>query len=68
MPKVKNISTGPRGAYLKGVYVEANPGETIEADDFAEEWFAVEGKPDPLDHDGDGKRGGSKPRNRATQA
>lgn len=39
MAAVKNISTGPRGAYLKGRYVEANPGEVIEADDFAEEWF-----------------------------
>jgi hypothetical protein len=44
MAKVTNISTGPRGAYFKGVYVEANPGETIEADDFAEEWFAPETK------------------------
>lgn len=39
MPQIKNVSTGPRGAYLKGIYVEANPGEVIEADDFAEEWF-----------------------------
>lgn len=44
MAHVTNISTGPRGAYLKGVYVEAEPGQTIEADDFAEEWF-TEGKP-----------------------
>lgn len=39
MPKVTNISDGPRGAYHKGVLVMANPGETIEADDFAKEWF-----------------------------
>ena len=39
MPKVKNVSTGPRGAYLKGRFVEANPGEVVEADDFAPEWF-----------------------------
>lgn len=39
MRQVQNVSTGPRGAYLKGTYVEANPGEVIEADDFAEEWF-----------------------------
>lgn len=39
MAQVQNVSTGPRGAYLKGAYVEANPGEVIEADDFAEEWF-----------------------------
>lgn len=41
--KVTNISDGPRGAYLGGVLVFADPGETIEADDFAEEWFAVTG-------------------------
>lgn len=39
MAKVTNISNGPRGAYLGGVLVMANPGETIEADDFADEWF-----------------------------
>lgn len=39
MPQVKNISTGPRGAYLKGVLTMAEVGETVEADDFAEEWF-----------------------------
>ena len=39
MAAVKNITTGPRGAYLKGVYVEAGPGEVVEADDFAPEWF-----------------------------
>ena len=59
MPKVKNISTGPRGAYLAGAYVEAGVGETIEADDFAPEWFEPV-KPDPLDHDGDGRKGGAK--------
>jgi hypothetical protein len=44
-PKVKvtNISTGPRGAYLDGTLVMAEVGETIEADDFAEEWFAKAG-------------------------
>ena len=57
MPLVKNISTGPRGAYLKGVYAEADPGEIIEADDYAPEWF--EPVSDPLDHDGNGVRGGS---------
>ena len=59
MPKVKNISTGPRGAYLAGAYVEAGVGETIEADDFAPEWFEPV-KPDPLDHDGDGRKGGAR--------
>ncbi len=38
--KVTNISEGPRGAYLDGVLVIAQPGDTIEADDFSEEWFA----------------------------
>lgn len=40
--KVTNISNGPRGAYLDGVLVMADVGQTIEADDFAEEWFAPE--------------------------
>lgn len=39
MAKVKNISAGPRGAYLKGQLIMAEPDETIEADDFCEEWF-----------------------------
>ncbi len=39
MPTVRNISSGPRGAYLKGVLAWAEPGEIIEADDFAGEWF-----------------------------
>jgi len=39
MAQVCNISTGPRGAYLKGELVQAEPGEVIEADDFAAEWF-----------------------------
>lgn len=42
--KVRNISSGPRGAYLDGVLVFAEAGETIEADDFAEEWFAKPGR------------------------
>ena len=42
MPNIKNISNGPRGAYFKGAYVEAEPGETIEADDFCKEWFEAE--------------------------
>lgn len=39
MTKVKNIAEGPRGAYLDGVLVMAEPFEIIEADDFNEEWF-----------------------------
>lgn len=52
MASVRNISNGPRGAYLKGQLVMAEPGQAIEADDFAEEWFASDGasgKPGPLD-------------------
>lgn len=67
MALVRNISTGPRGAYLAGAFVEAAPGEVIKADDFAPEWFEADGKSDPLDHDGDGKRGGSRARKPATE-
>ena len=56
--RVRNISGGPRGAYLKGVFVQAEPGEIIEADDYADEWFAPVS--DPLDHDGNGKKGGAR--------
>lgn len=55
MAKVKNISSGPRGAYLGGVLVMAEAGQVIDADDFAEEWFKPEGEdeggkePGPLD-------------------
>lgn len=48
MAKVTNISTGPRGAYLKGQLVMAERGQTIEADDYADEWFAA-GDVDPDD-------------------
>lgn len=53
LTQVKNISTGARGAYAKGVLVMAEPDEVIEADDFAGEWFAeekpakAEPKPEP---------------------
>lgn len=62
MPSVRNISTGPRGAYNGGALVMANPGEVIEADDFAPEWFELAEAVhiDPLDHDGDGRKGGSR--------
>jgi hypothetical protein len=39
MAKVKNISNGPRGAYNDGVLVMAEPGQVIQADDYADEWF-----------------------------
>jgi len=58
MPEVRNISTGPRGAYKVGTLVMVNPGEVIEADDFAPEWFELAYH--PLDHDGDGRKGGSR--------
>ena len=44
MAAVKNVSSGPRGAYNKGNLVMAEPGVTIEADDYSEEWFEAEGK------------------------
>ena len=78
MPLGKNTSNGPRGAWRGATLVMAEPGEVIEADDFPEDWFEVVGKgseaePEPesaevakhpLDHDGDGKPGGSLPRRR----
>lgn len=51
---VRNISGGPRGAYLKGELVTVNPGKTAEADDFAEEWFVpVGGEPEGFSSVGD---------------
>lgn len=44
MALVKNISNGPRGAYLGPALVMAEAGQTIEADDFCEEWFEVDGE------------------------
>ena len=61
MAKVTNISDGPRGAYSDGALVMADPGETIEADDYAEEWFAKAGDPaakkakKSADEEGDGE-------------
>lgn len=54
MAKVKNISDGPRGAYADGTLVFADPGEMIEADDYAKEWFApARGKAAAADADDD---------------
>jgi hypothetical protein len=39
MVKIRNISTGPRGAWQGATLVMAEPGEVIEADDFEPEWF-----------------------------
>ena len=44
MALVKNISTGARGAYSNGVLVMAEVGQVIEADDFCEEWFELDGE------------------------
>lgn len=46
MVAVRNISTGPRGAWQGATLVMAEPGEVIEADDFEPEWFEVVGKKD----------------------
>lgn len=49
MVAVRNISTGPRGAYLGGVLAMAEIGETIEVDDFSDEWFEEVGGDDDAD-------------------
>ena len=43
MPRVRNISTGDRGAYLNGVLTMVPVKGETEADDFAPEWFEVIG-------------------------
>jgi hypothetical protein len=51
MVAVKNISTGPRGAWQGLTLVMAEPGAVIEADDFEPEWFEeveAEGEPEGL--------------------
>ena len=68
MPKLTltNITDGPRGVHTTAGLAILDPKETrevelsdAEAKDLSEEWFET-GKPpkDPLDHDGDGKKGG----------
>lgn len=66
MIQVTNISNGPRAIGLQGGgYAELQPGETRELDlaegevGAAPEWFSYDGG--PLDHDGDGGKGGSLP-------
>lgn len=46
MAQVRNITQGGRGAYLNGLLVMAEPGQTIDADDFADEWFEEVGEAD----------------------
>lgn len=52
MATVKNISTGPRGVYLKGALKMVEPGQIAESDDdFEPEWFEeveAEGEPEGL--------------------
>lgn len=47
MPKVKNIAPGPRGAWQGATLVMAEPGQVIEAEDFAPEWFEEVDAPKP---------------------
>lgn len=47
MALVKNISTGPRGAWQGATLVMAERGQVIEADDFEPEWFEEVGKAEP---------------------
>ncbi len=73
MPKFTNISDGPRGLRTTEGLVMVERGETVEGvladgEDLNEEWFAKAGSAvakeaaaDPLDHDGDGHKGGAKP-------
>lgn len=71
MPKFKNISTGDRGLRTADGLVMVPAGATVEVDlakdeDPNEEWFAKAGsaaakEADPLDHDGNGKKGGAAP-------
>ena len=73
MPKFKNISTGDRGLYTVEGLIMVPAGATTEDVDLAkdevlnEEWFAKDGSKaakdaaDPLDHDGDGRKGGTAP-------
>lgn len=67
--KITNISRGPRGINTVDGQRIINVGEAIEAELSEVElegsketgWFEF-GKPDPLDHDGNGKKGGSLPK------
>lgn len=48
MLKLRNVANGLRGAWQGAALVIAAPGEVIEADDFAPEWFeVVEGEAAP---------------------
>lgn len=72
MPKFTNVSNGPRGIYTDGGLIMVEAGQTtddvtlLKGEEPNEEWFAKAGSAaakaadqDPLDHDGDGKKGGA---------
>ena len=72
MPKFTNISTGDRGLHTAGGLIMVPAGATVDVDlakdeEPNDEWFAPAaskaGKEaaDPLDHDGNGKKGGAAP-------
>lgn len=68
MTTVKNISDGPRVINATPP-VALQPGDEVEGLTISDVelsiasktgWFEIDGKTDPLDHDGDGKKGGAK--------
>lgn len=65
MPKVINISKGPRGIHTAdGALVMLEAGQSAildlpEGETGTDEWFEIEHH--PLDHDRDGAKGGSQP-------
>lgn len=64
MTKVTNKTSGPKGVHrASGEVVMIEAGATVEVDladgETPGEWFTFEGG--PLDHDGNGAPGGSKP-------
>jgi hypothetical protein len=66
---ITNVSKGPRGVNSESGPVLIEPGQTVEVElteaeakiAKATEWFKF-GKAGPLDHDADGKKGGSAPK------
>lgn len=72
MPKLTNISTGDRGLHTAGGLIMVPAGATVDVDlakneEPNEEWFApasskaAKEASDPLDHDGNGKKGRAAP-------
>lgn len=65
MAKFTNISNGPRGLHTTGGIVMVEAGQVAdvtlaENEPANDEWFKAGAHADPLDHDGDGKKGGMK--------